>query len=123
MNSLIRTFLTLGFISAGSVISTAQVNWLGSHNNDFESLASNPISSLPSNLPYLGRAGNFATFTFNRAHAEITYRVEASSDLTSWSTLATNPGTVGQSVTVSDTVLMSSTVPSRRFMRLRVTNP
>lgn len=83
MNSLIRNFLTLGFISAVSVLSAAQVNWLGTQNNDFESMAS--------------------------------------SDLTSGSTLATNPGSVGQSVTVSDTMIM--TVPSRRFMRLRVTHP
>ena len=58
--------------------------------------------------------------TFLRARPDVTYIVEASSGLSadSWTTLATNPGTLGQSVTVTDT---SSN--SKRFLRLKVTHP
>lgn len=59
--------------------------------------------------------------TFLRARSELTYEVIASSDLTTWSVIATNPGTVGQSVTVTDTVSLTS--GGRRFLRLRVTSP
>lgn len=63
--------------------------------------------------------------SFLRARADVTYRVEASNDLTtgSWQTIATNPGTVGQSVTVTDTVDLTSVPDQRRFLRLRVTTP
>lgn len=64
---------------------------------------------------------NHLTLTFNRARNELNYLVEISSDLATWSTLATNPGTVGQSVTITDTAVLPSTGPPRRFMRLRVT--
>lgn len=58
--------------------------------------------------------------TFLRARPDITYIVEATSDLSlgSWTTLATNPGSVGQNVTVID----PSNHPPR-FLRLRVTQP
>jgi hypothetical protein len=57
------------------------------------------------------------TLTFFRARAELTYEVLASSDLITWTVIATNPGAVGEEVTVTDTV---SSFP-RRFLRLRVT--
>jgi hypothetical protein len=61
--------------------------------------------------------------TFLRLRSELTYAVEASSDLITWTTIATNPGVVGQSVTVTDTVDLPSAVPARRFLRLRVNAP
>lgn len=57
--------------------------------------------------------------TFRRARSELTYEVLGSSDLTTWTVLATNPGTVGQSVTVTDTFTLTG--GNRRFLRLRVT--
>ena len=55
--------------------------------------------------------------TFLRARAELTYEVLASSDLVAWTVIATNPGEVGQDVTVTDPV----SINPRRFLRLRVT--
>jgi lysophospholipase L1-like esterase len=63
------------------------------------------------------------TITFPRIRSDLIYQVEVSSDLLSWSPIATNPGEVGQPVTVSDTVELDSAVFPRRFMRPRVTNP
>ena len=58
--------------------------------------------------------------TFRRARADLTYIVEASSNLApdSWQPIATNPGTVGDLVTVQDSVEV--TTATRRFIRLRV---
>jgi hypothetical protein len=60
------------------------------------------------------------TLTFLRARAELTYTVEASSDLTpvTWQTIATNPGTV--SLTEPVTVTDPEPASPRRFLRLRV---
>jgi hypothetical protein len=69
-----------------------------------------PATSLTPSLPHS------LQLTFLRARAELTYQVLASSDLASWSVIATNPGQVGESVTVIDPV---SAAP-RRFLRLRV---
>ncbi len=75
--------------------------------------ASRPTPSLPQlNLQ----------ISFLRARADVTYLVEASSDLAApapWPVIATNPGTVGQQVTVTD----PTSANPRRFLRLRVTSP
>ncbi len=63
--------------------------------------------------------------TFVRSRPDVSYIVEAAADLAApgnWSVLATNPGAVGDTVTVVDTVSLSSTSTSR-FLRLRVTSP
>jgi|GEM_PF-1593672 len=63
--------------------------------------------------------------SFVRARSDVTYIVEATSDLTppvTWSALATNPGVVGQTVTVTDSVTLGAANP-RRYLRLRVTSP
>ncbi|MBC8010345.1 MAG: Ig-like domain-containing protein [Burkholderiales bacterium] len=86
-------------------------------------LGSNPESFASTALPVVGRLGNFMTLTFTRARSEMNYVVEGSSDFGSWSTIATNPGTVGQNVTVTDTVDITTAGSLRRFLRLRVTAP
>jgi hypothetical protein len=53
---------------------------------------------------------------------DVTYVVEGSSNLATWSVVAVNPGTVGSFVTVDDTVTMGSNNPSR-YLRLRITMP
>lgn len=58
-------------------------------------------------------------FTFHRAVADLDYEVLGSSDLVIWSVIATNPGTVGEQVTVPDAVKLTES--PRRFLRLRVT--
>jgi len=60
------------------------------------------------------------TLTFNRVRSDVTYLVEASSDLAAWAVIATNPGTVSPSVPV--TVELSTATP-HRFLRLRITAP
>jgi hypothetical protein len=72
-------------------------------------------------VPELLSAGSHLEFRFNRARSELTYRVEVSNDLNSWTTLEMNPGNVGEAVTVTDTVEIGSQ-PSR-FMRLEVLAP
>jgi len=56
--------------------------------------------------------------SFHRARAELTYIVEASPDLVTWTTLIVNPGTVGAAITVTDPEPVTATTP--RFLRLRV---
>jgi autotransporter-associated beta strand protein len=70
--------------------------------------------------PQLGTAADRLTITFPRTRSDLIYQVEGCSNLVHWQTIATNPGTVGQNVTVSDTVNISTADPPRRFLRLRV---
>jgi hypothetical protein len=107
---------------------------IGSATNDYDrdgasnlleyALNTAPNSAASVAQPVVGTAGSPAklTFSFLRARADVTYTVESSTDLVGWNTLATNPGSVGQSVTVTDTVEFSPTTP-KRFLRLRVTVP
>ena len=60
-----------------------------------------------------------SVLTFNRTRSDVTYEVLASSDLSTWTVIAVNPGTVGQSVTVTDSVELKSGVS--RYLRVRTT--
>ena len=59
-------------------------------------------------------AQRLLNLTFYRSASDVTYIVQGSNDLTSWTDIITNPGTVGQNVTVQSAF---------HFMRLKVTNP
>jgi autotransporter-associated beta strand protein len=83
-------------------------------------LGTAPDSAASAGRPVLGRAGNFLTLSFIRSRGDVTYVVEGGSDLSTWAPVATNPGVVGQSVTVTDSVNISTGNPPRRFLRLRV---
>jgi len=80
-------------------------------------------------MPAIGKSGGYLTLTFTRMQADtdITYHVETSGDLVTWTeiwTSATNPysgGGASQQVTVSDTTAMSA--GKHRYLRLKVTNP
>jgi autotransporter-associated beta strand protein len=74
------------------------------------------INYATASRPILATAADRLTITFDRLRSELTYIVEASSDLVSWTVIATNPGTVGASITVTD---ITAYTP-RRFLRLRV---
>ena len=77
----------------------------------------------PSPLPAIRSSRDAAGFhvSFFRARADLTYRVEASSDLDNWNIIATNPGRVGEDVTVTDTLHEIGTVPqTRRYLRLAI---
>lgn len=55
--------------------------------------------------------------TFMRARDDLNYMVQGSSDLTTWTDLALNPGSVGTGVTVTDSAPAGS---PRRFLRLKI---
>ena len=80
----------------------------------------NPTTPTAAHAQHSLDAESKLQLTFLRARSELTYEVLASSDLTTWTVLATDPGTVGTSVTVTDSV--SLTTAGRRFLRLRVTS-
>lgn len=76
-------------------------------------------------LPIIGLDGSGrATLSFLRARTDVTYLVEGSPNLSQWEIVATNPGSVGQNVTVTYgvTTLAPAGAP-RLFLRLRATNP
>ncbi len=83
-------------------------------------LNSSPTSAADAPYPAAHVAGSRLHLTFLRARNDVTYIVEASSDLSSWTTIATNPGAVSldTAVTVADLVALSD--HPRRFLRLRV---
>lgn len=56
--------------------------------------------------------------TFNRAQSDLAYIVQASDDLKTWSDIATNPGSVGAAVTVTD----ANTASPNRYLRLKATD-
>ncbi len=66
--------------------------------------------------PLAERGETGLAITFTRLRAELIYHVEASSDLVGWTVVATNPGVVGEPVTVAD-----PEPAARRFLRVRVT--
>jgi len=87
-------------------------------------LHSNPIVSDASNLPQVGREDNFLTLTYTQVTTatDISYVVEQSSDLVSWTTANAQTETIGTNgnvetieakVDVTDTNVL--------FLRLRVT--
>jgi hypothetical protein len=83
-----------------------------------------PSNSISTPFAALGlTAEDRVRLTFVRARADATYSIEASGDLASWQTIATNPGAVASAVVWDDpTPIHLFTVP-RRFYRLRVSVP
>ncbi|MBS0659772.1 MAG: hypothetical protein JSR82_16145 [Verrucomicrobia bacterium] len=73
-------------------------------------------------LPTSSISASRLQLTFTPLRSDVTYLVEASSDLASWSNIAVNPGIIGSPVTVTDSVIITPSNP-RRFLRLRVTSP
>lgn len=55
--------------------------------------------------------------TFQRARGDLIYTVQGSSDLSTWTDIAINPGSVGAGVTVTDTAAANE---PRRFLRLKI---
>lgn len=82
-------------------------------------LGGDPAQGDPGILPDIGfnPAGTRLSLTFLRARADVDYMVIGSDNLTTWSVITSNPGSVGSEVTVEDTVDLNA---SPRFLRLRV---
>ena len=86
-------------------------------------LGTNPTSAASVAHPSASIVNQHLSITFNRAEADVTYLVEVSPDLVSWTVIATNPGSVGQVVTTVDPLTLSPDGPTKRFLRLRITRP
>ena len=96
-------------------------------------LGLDPAKSYVGGLPVRGTNGAYLALTFNRQQnaTDITYRVEATSDLLgAWAEIWNSSsvpygggGNPSQAVTVTDTVTMSGAPGGHRFMRLKVTRP
>ncbi|NQX02788.1 hypothetical protein HQ447_19180 [bacterium] len=118
--TLITSALTIGsndLDTLGQATPTDDPDGDGVNNLLEYGLGGDPRVPSPSDLPTLSRtmAGQLI-FTFKRARADLTYQVQATSDLLgTWQVLQTNPGTVGEIVTVTDTP--PANVP-QRFLRL-----
>jgi len=82
-------------------------------------LGSHPRLAAQAKVPVVSPEQGRLKLNFLRARAELTYTVESSSDLTTWTTVQVNPGTVGNLVDVLDTTVIDPTYP-RRFLRLSV---
>lgn len=103
--------------SSGAALDTADNDTDGLPNLLEYALGGNPVVPDSSTLsPAISLSAELRlSLSFTRANGDINYDVLGSSDLSAWSVVATNPGTVGTVVTVADSV-----IGPRRFLRLRV---
>jgi hypothetical protein len=94
-------------------------------------LGMDPLRPTTAGLPSPGLLSGYLSLKFNRQKtaSDITYRVEASSDISAWTEIWNSTGVpfgggnnASESVTVSDNVPASGN-SARRFLRLRITRP
>ena len=109
--------------NTGDAANDADPDFDGIDNLVEYALGTLPNSAASFAAPVLATVGTRLTLSFNRVRSDVTYLVEAGFNLAAWTTLATNPGSIGQSVTVTDTVDISTSDPPRRFLRLRISAP
>lgn len=107
--------------ATGTAANTADPDGDGMTNLMEYALGLNPQSAESSPITHTISEG-LVQITFTRARSDLNYYVDASDDLLTWSVLATNPGAVGETVTVTDFVPLTTSTP-RRFLRLRVETP
>ncbi|TVP80794.1 MAG: hypothetical protein EA353_02940, partial [Puniceicoccaceae bacterium] len=69
-------------------------------------------------LPEISFDADRLQLSFHRLRGDIVYEVLSSHDLVNWTILATNPGGIGEVVTVTDPVVLPDA--PRRFLRLRI---
>ena len=72
-------------------------------------------------MPAGGLSNGRRAIGFERLRSDMIYRVEASTNLQQWSVIATNPGEVGATVSVPDSLPLPP--GSKRFLRLRISAP
>jgi len=87
-------------------------------------LGSEPLAALSANLPQVQVVSNNVQISFTPVVLTgLTYIIQASSDLFNWTdTDVTSSLTINQVFTYTDTQVLSTSGPSRRFLRLRVNN-
>ncbi len=108
--------------NAGNAADAADPDGDGVPNLLEYALDGDPGSSMSAQRPAVQVSASALQIAFVRARSDVTYVVEASTDMVVWTEIATNPGQVGQAVTVSDTATISAAAP-RRFLRVRVSAP
>jgi hypothetical protein len=94
-------------------------------------LGLDPNQTSGSGLPVCSSSGGYLALTFNRQKSatDITYSVEATGDLGSWTRIWSSSGVpygggnASEQVTVQDTVSIAASPPHRRFLRLKITRP
>jgi hypothetical protein len=86
-------------------------------------LGSVPNAASTAAIPVIDLGTGHLQITFHRARGDVRYEVLVGNDLSSWTVIATDPGSVGNPVTVSDPVALDPTTSPRRFIHLRVSFP
>lgn len=115
---------TFGLTTAtGTAANLADPDGDGINNLLEYALGGNPLSAADADAtrPLTQVAASRLQISFLRARAEVSYIVEASGDLTTWTPVSYTPVSIGQTQTVADTVDITSA--SRRFLRLKITTP
>ena len=82
-------------------------------------LATDPLSPSPETNVRITNISPALALSFPRLRHDLTYVVQASSDLVAWNPIATNPGSVGETVIATDTIALAGS--PRRFLRLVIT--
>lgn len=106
--------------NSGTAANGADADFDGVPNLLEHALGGNPRSPASRPEPSAIVTNNTLALVFPRARTGLVYVVEAGADLLLWTNLATDPGTPGTTVTVPDTMPITATNGSRRFLRLRV---
>ncbi|MCX6971945.1 MAG: hypothetical protein NTV93_17560 [Verrucomicrobia bacterium] len=107
--------------NGGDSAATADPDHDGLSNLMEYALGGNPVSAQSAVKPQPGVSGQKLQISFLRARSELTYTVQGSSNLISWTDIAYTPVATGNTQTVTDTVTLTGN--ARRFLRLQVTLP
>jgi hypothetical protein len=99
---------------AASFQTTAEVYGVDAYRNELKAY------SLGDAAPQFSLTESGASFSFPRLRGDVIYNLRSSTDLNNWTTIATNPGAVGEVVSVIKPLMTAP--PGREFFRLEL-NP
>ena len=77
-----------------------------------------PAANSAGQMPPPSNNGTHITYTYRRVRSDIIYSVEASDNISAWSTASVNQGTPGPDGTTTATLPLTA---AENFLRLRVT--
>ncbi|MEI6494349.1 MAG: hypothetical protein WCO94_17520 [Verrucomicrobiota bacterium] len=107
--------------NGGDSTATADPDHDGLSNLMEYALGGNPVSAQSAVKPQSQVSGQKLQISFLRARSELTYTVQGSSNLTSWTDISYTPVAQGATQVVTDTVTLTGN--AKRFLRLQVTLP